>query len=420
MSTEPSIAVVIPCRDERHQLWRSLASVAAQSRAPAQVVVLDRGSTDGLADWLLARWPGVELRTVAGDADEECLTTQVRSLVAADHFVVLQSGDVWPRDHLASCDGSRAGMSLRALRATPDRDPTASLDAALASLDPSAATLVDLHAATRPLALIAMLGLACRLRAVGGSLRALTLAELTWPVIEADGETGPLLVGLSGALDLGRASEQLCIERLVLGARKRPVRLLLGGLRPTTPIMLSRLLDAVTAHPDLELWLGDEVSHRYAASLLGHDRLRMVAPAILGLGNLIDRLDTHPALGPDLVGRPAGAEPLESRALDHDAWWSGYDLASVRRLGAFLARALQLGEVVAGPVLNRAWLAMLVGWSAAKAEMAPVETPNPLLAMFAAQCGRSVRLARGADPKAADLSAAWPCRPGGRAASSPK
>lgn len=411
MSTESSIAVVIPCRDERHLLWRSLASVAAQSRAPGRIVVLDRGSTDGLADWLLARWPGVERCEVPADADEASLTTRIRATVAADHVVLLQPGDAWPKDHLASCDGSPGSVSLRHPRTTGDRDATASLDAALASLHSSAATFVDLRAASRPLDLIAMLGIASRLRSIGGSLCAVTLAELTWPVIEADGEAGPLLVGLSGSLDLDHAGEQLCVERVVLCARKRPVRLLLGGMRPTTPIMLSRLLDIVTTHSDLELWLGDEVSHRYAASLLSHDRLRMVAPAILGLGDLIERLDTHPALDPNLVGCPAEPEPLQSRALSHDAWWSGYDPAAVRRLGSFLARALQLRDVVAGPVLNRAWLALLVGWSAAKAGAATVETPDPLVAMFAAQCGRAAMLASGADAKAADLSAAWACEP---------
>ena len=420
MSADPSIAVVIPCRDERHLLWRSLASVAAQDGVPTQVVVLDRGSTDGLADWLLARWPGVELCRVPADSDEDFLTARVQATVAADHVVVLRPGEAWSKDHLASRGGPRTGGFLAPPRPTGNRDGTASLDAALASLNSSSATLVDLRAATCPLDLTAMLGIAGRLQSVGGGLSALTLAELTWPAIEADGETGPLLVSLSAALDLDHASEQLCIERIVLCARKRPVRLLLGGLRPSTPIMLSRLLDTLTTHPDLELWLGDEVSHRYAASLLGHERLRMVAPAILGLGGLLDRLDAHPALDPALVGRPAGMEGLESRARSHEEWWSGYDLAAVRRLGSFLARALQLRDVVAGQVLNRAWLAMLVGWSTAKAEVAPVETSDPLLAMFAAQCGRSVRLASGADPKAAALGAAWAWEPRDRPARPPK
>ena len=63
------VAVVLPCRNSRHLLWRSLASVAAQSLPPAQILVLDRSSDDGLGDWLRACWPGVELRTVPADAD---------------------------------------------------------------------------------------------------------------------------------------------------------------------------------------------------------------------------------------------------------------------------------------------------------------------------------------------------------------
>ena len=63
------MAVLLPCRNARHLLWRSLASVAAQTVPPAQVLVLDRDSTDGLADWLRVRWPGVELRTIPAEAD---------------------------------------------------------------------------------------------------------------------------------------------------------------------------------------------------------------------------------------------------------------------------------------------------------------------------------------------------------------
>jgi glycosyltransferase involved in cell wall biosynthesis len=44
------IAVVIPARNSRHLLGPSLAGVAAQTLPPAQVLVVDQGSADGLAD----------------------------------------------------------------------------------------------------------------------------------------------------------------------------------------------------------------------------------------------------------------------------------------------------------------------------------------------------------------------------------
>jgi 4,4'-diaponeurosporenoate glycosyltransferase len=43
----PSVAVVVPARDEAHALPRLLASLAAQSRRPDEVVVVDDGSVDG-------------------------------------------------------------------------------------------------------------------------------------------------------------------------------------------------------------------------------------------------------------------------------------------------------------------------------------------------------------------------------------
>ncbi|MFZ1428570.1 MAG: glycosyltransferase, partial [Geminicoccaceae bacterium] len=59
-----AIAVVIPACNARHLLGRSLAGVAAQTHVPAQILVVDQESADGLADWLQIRWPGVDLLTV--------------------------------------------------------------------------------------------------------------------------------------------------------------------------------------------------------------------------------------------------------------------------------------------------------------------------------------------------------------------
>ena len=68
-SPVPAIAVVIQADPARQSLWRSIASVAAQTLPPAQVVVVGSDSADGLADWLRLRWPGIELCTVPDGAD---------------------------------------------------------------------------------------------------------------------------------------------------------------------------------------------------------------------------------------------------------------------------------------------------------------------------------------------------------------
>jgi hypothetical protein len=303
--TTAAVAVVLPCHNSRHLLWRSLASVAAQTVPPAQILVLDRGSSDGLSDWLRARWPGVEHRAVPADADAATVGAVVAGAVATAAVAVLQPGDRWDRDCLAALTGARpaprdevsgglvansdlATPAGAAALASPSRhEPQASphsLQDAIASLPAaSEAILLDLRAASRPLALLNLLGLASLLASSGRSIRALSLADLTWPALEAAPQATPLLVSLGTPLDLRSASEQLCIEELIRRANDRPVRLVLAGLCPTTPQQLSRLLGAALAHPDLELWLGDAVSRRLAASLLGRGRVRLVSPSSLAL-----------------------------------------------------------------------------------------------------------------------------------------
>jgi hypothetical protein len=389
-----AVAVLLPCRNQRHLLWRSLASLAAQTRPPDQILILDRGSSDGLGDWLLACWPGTEVCTVA---DEAGVPDSLGIALTAETVVVLQPGHAWDRDHLRRLESeqrllprSALGEALTTTTAAVDPPPAlADLDEALATLGTSPSALaVDLRAAARPLDLIGLLGLALRLRARSGSLRALTLAELTWPEVEAERPETPLLVVYGGMLDLDHAGEQLCIERLISSRPKAPVRLLLGGLRPTTPVMLSRLLGAAAGHPDLELWLVDPIGRRYAASLFGPHRVRPVPSLIEGLADPLRFLSTHPAIDPAMLGDPAGRYDLAARAQSHADWWSGYELGALQRLGPSLATLAGLRSAIAGPVLKRAWLTTLVGWSVACTDATAPCPADSLLSRFVSMCAR--------------------------------
>lgn len=60
MAAGPTLTVVVPVLDERDHLPALLESLAAQTRVPDEVVVVDGGSTDGTREWLAAE---AELRS---------------------------------------------------------------------------------------------------------------------------------------------------------------------------------------------------------------------------------------------------------------------------------------------------------------------------------------------------------------------
>lgn len=65
----PTVGVVMPCRNEARSLTRVLDGLAAQTRRPDDIVVVDDGSTDGTVD-LVEQWrrrhEDQHVRTVAG------------------------------------------------------------------------------------------------------------------------------------------------------------------------------------------------------------------------------------------------------------------------------------------------------------------------------------------------------------------
>ena len=168
-----------PACNARHLLARSLASVAAQSGQPAQVLVLDQGSADGVDDWLRLRWPSVELRSVrASTGLDEAL-----GAVSAAAIAFLEPGDIWPRDYLAALGHSwaedTAGDRLTAPALQLTRSPDGSLRRCSGTGSepaPLSAVSVRTAALRSPVAGPAQAGLADEIRR-----RCEALAVRTWP-----------------------------------------------------------------------------------------------------------------------------------------------------------------------------------------------------------------------------------------------
>ncbi len=411
------VAVLLPCHNSRHRLWRSLAAVAAQTAPPAQILVLDRGSADGTADWLRVRWPGVEFRSLPPDADAAAVGKTLAAAISAPSVAVLHPGRYWRRSHLESllaqpgAPGLHTPVDVAATLTWPADDEPAPSSLALAEALESlpatgSAILLDLRAAGSPAGLLDLLGLAAALGPRGRRLHAWTLADLAWPALEAIPASAPLLVSLAGALDLSRASEQLCIEELLRRLPDRPLRLLPGGIAPSSPQLLSRLLEAVLSHRDCELWVGDTVSRRLALALLGRERVRLVPPPLLALAPILSQLHARELIRPAMLGRPEGNYDLDRRLGDHAALWAGFDQAPVRRLALALARVTGIGPWLKGQLLQHSWSVALVAWAAARDGAAPPTTVEPETAIFAAMCGQKVTLAP-ITAKQRDLVATW-------------
>ena len=109
-----SVSVITPCRDAAAYLPAALASVAAQTEPPSEVLLIDDGSTDGSTDVArrAAEEHGLNLRTFRVDAGNAAAARNVGLREAAgDRVAFLDADDLWEPHHLA-----------RARRVTADAD----------------------------------------------------------------------------------------------------------------------------------------------------------------------------------------------------------------------------------------------------------------------------------------------------------
>ena len=105
----PRISAIIPVFNGERYLAEALASARGQTVPPAEIIVVDDGSTDGSA--AIARAAGVRL---IQQANAGVASARNRGLAAAagDLIAFLDQDDVWPADRLAA--------QVDALRHHPD------------------------------------------------------------------------------------------------------------------------------------------------------------------------------------------------------------------------------------------------------------------------------------------------------------
>src|SRR5215469_4492500 len=109
-----TISVVIPVYNRQQDVQRALASALRQTLAPAEIVVVDDGSTDASVAAVTALNES-RIRLVRHDRNRGAAAARNTGIAAArgDWIALLDSDDEWDRDKLA--------RQIAALTAAPDR-----------------------------------------------------------------------------------------------------------------------------------------------------------------------------------------------------------------------------------------------------------------------------------------------------------
>lgn len=94
------ISVIIPVYNRRHALLRAIDSVAAQTFAPIETIVVDDGSTDGGARWAKTQFPWIEVIDQPQQGVSVARNTGVQA-AAGEWVAFLDSDDAWMPDKLA-------------------------------------------------------------------------------------------------------------------------------------------------------------------------------------------------------------------------------------------------------------------------------------------------------------------------------
>lgn len=122
-----SVGVVVPVYNRASSMLPTLESVAAQTRLPRRLIIVDDGSADDSADsaerWIAGRRPGFEARVIR-KPNGGCASARNRGMEELDDcdwFAFLDSDDQWPADFLERAAAVLSNSDCETVAAVADR-----------------------------------------------------------------------------------------------------------------------------------------------------------------------------------------------------------------------------------------------------------------------------------------------------------
>jgi len=97
----PEVSVIIPTKDRREALWRSLDSVVSQTLPPFEIIVVDDGSSFDVSQELYDKFPDVQLFKHSVSQGGAAARNKGVQEASGDYIAFLDSDDEWLPNHLA-------------------------------------------------------------------------------------------------------------------------------------------------------------------------------------------------------------------------------------------------------------------------------------------------------------------------------
>ena len=94
-----SVSVVIPSYNRLNVLQRCLDSVLEQTLSPAEIIVVDDGSTDETSEWIKAAYPNVILHTQKNRGVSAARNQGIR-IASTEWIAFIDSDDIWMPEKL--------------------------------------------------------------------------------------------------------------------------------------------------------------------------------------------------------------------------------------------------------------------------------------------------------------------------------